>query len=108
MKNAYEIRKHFATLGDHNTSIAREEFEAMFRRTDERVTYTFGGWDGKSYDGESRTSRVFRAAFPGYEEIRFIKVGRHLHCIEEDWLMVEKATGESHPRAGWLIDVRRA
>ena len=108
MKNAYEIRKHFGTIGDYNTSIARDEFEQLFHKTEEKVAFTIGGWDGKSYDGESRTSRVYRTSYPGFEEIRFIKVGKHLHNIDEDDFRIEKATGESHPTASWVIDVRKA
>lgn len=49
MKNAYELRAHFGTIGDWNTSISREEFEQLFHKTAEKVTFTFGGWDGKSH-----------------------------------------------------------
>ena len=52
MTNAYTLRNHF-TLGNYNTTITRAEFERSFTRTAESVTFTFGGWDGKSYDGES-------------------------------------------------------
>ena len=84
------------------------EFEESFTKTKETVTFTFGGWDGKSYDGESRKARVLRTSIPGYEGIRFIKVGKSLHYIMEDEMRVEKATGESHPEASWLVDVERA
>lgn len=107
MTNAYELRTHF-TLGDWNTSISREDFEEAFTKTKESVRFTFHGWDGKSYDGESRNARVLRCSIPGYESIRFIKVGKGLHYIEEDRLIEEKATGEKHPEASWLVDVRRA
>ncbi len=107
MTNAYTLRNHF-TLGNYNTTITRNEFEACFTKTSEKVTFTFGGWDGKSYDGESRTASVYRTNVPGYEGIRFIKVGKHLHYILEDCLKVEKATGEAHPEASWLVDVERA
>ena len=88
MTNAYTLRNHF-TLGNYNTTITRSEFEARFTKTREKVTFTFGGWDGKSYDGESRTASVYRTNVPGYESIRFIKVGKHLHYILEDCLKVE-------------------
>ena len=107
MTNAYTLRNHF-TLGNYNTTITRSEFEARFTKTREKVTFTFGGWDGESYDGESRTASVYRTNVPGYESIRFIKVGKHLHYILEDCLKVEKATGEAHPEASWLVDVERA
>ena len=107
MTNAYTLRNHF-TLGNYNTTITRSEFEARFIKTKETVTFTFGGWDGKSYDGESRRAKVLRTAIPGYESIRFIKVGKHLHYIMEDEMRIEKATGEAHPEASWLVDVERA
>ena len=107
MTNAYTLRNHF-TLGNYNTTITRSEFEARFNKTRETVTFTFGGWDGKSYDGESRRARVLRTNVPGYESIRFIKVGKHLHYIDEESLRIEKATGETHPEASWLVDVDRA
>ena len=106
MTNAYTLRNHF-TLGNYNTTITRSEFEARFTKTKETVTFTFGGWDGKSYDGESRRARVLRTDIPGYESIRFIKVGKHLHYIDEESLRIEKATGEAHPEASWLVDVER-
>ena len=107
MTNAYTLRNHF-TLGNYNTTITRAEFEAHFTKTRETVTFTFGGWDGKSYDGESRRAKVLRTDIPGYEDIRFIKVGKHLHYIDEESLRIEKATGEAHPEASWLVEVERA
>lgn len=107
MTNAYELRNHFF-LEDYNTAITREDFESFFTKTKEKVTFTFGGWDGKSYDGESRRAKVLRTDIPGYESIRFIKVGKHLHYIMEDEMRIEKATGEAHPEASWLVDVERA
>ena len=65
MTNAYTLRNHF-TLGNYNTTITRSEFEARFIKTKETVTFTFAGWDGKSYDGESRKARVLRTDIPGY------------------------------------------
>lgn len=105
--NAYTLRSHM-NLQKYNTEITRTEFEALFIKSKERVTFTFNGWDGKSYDGESRTSCVYRTSTPGYEEIRFVKVGKSLHYIDEDDFVTEKATGESHPTASWLVDVARA
>lgn len=107
MKNAYSLRNHFS-LGNYNTTITRAEFERSFTKTTETVTFTFGGWDGKSYDGESRKARVLRSNIPGYEDFRFVKVGKAVHYIMEDEMRVEKATGESHPEASWLVDVEKA
>ena len=107
MTNAYTLRTHFF-LEDYNTAILREDFERFFTKTKEKVTFTFNGWDGKSYDGESRTASVYRTSIPGFESVRLIKVGKGLHYIDEDRMVVEKDTGESHPEASWLFDVKKA
>ena len=107
MKNAYTLRNHFF-LEDYNTAITREDFEAHFTKTKEKVTFTFNGWDGKSYDGESRTASVYRTDIAGYEGFRLVKVGKGLHYIDEDRAILEKATGKTHPEASWLVDVKRA
>ena len=103
----YTLRDHL-TLLDANTAISREDFESHFRKTAERVTFTFNGWDGKSYDGESRSARVYRTTIEGYEDVRFIKVGKGLPYIDEDSDILEKATGIAHKEAEWLVDVKRA
>ena len=107
MTNAYALRNHFF-LEDYNTAILRENFERFFTKTKEKVTFTFNGWDGKSYDGESRRASVYRTSIPGFESVRLVKVGKGLHYIDEDSMVVEKATGESHPEASWLVDVKKA
>ncbi len=107
MTNPYSLRNHF-NLEDYNTAILHEDFERFFTKTKEKVTFTFNGWDGKSYDGESRTASVYRTDIPGYESLRLIKIGKGLHYIEEERMIVEKATGENHPEANWLVDVKRA
>ena len=103
----YTLRDHL-TLLDANTAISREEFARHFCKTAERITFTFNGWDGKSYDGESRSARVYRTTIEGYEDVRFIKVGKGLHYIDEDSDIIEKATGIAHKEAEWLVDVKRA
>ena len=107
MMNAYTLRNHFF-LEDYNTAITREDFEAHFTKTKEKVTFTFNGWDGKSYDGESRVASVYRTDIKGYEDVRLVKVGKGLHYIEEDREVLEKATGEYNKQASWLVDVRKA
>lgn len=106
MKNIYALRNHFE-LHNYNTAITRADFEDHFKITKEKVTFTFGGWDGKSYDGESRTARVYRTDIEGYEDARFIKVGKGLHYINEGRQILEKATGKTNPSAEWLVDVLR-
>ena len=107
MTNAYTLRTHFF-LEDYNTAILREDFERFFTKTKEKVTFTFNGWDGKSYDGESRRATVYRTSIKGFEDVRLVKVGKGLHYIDEDRMVTEKATGESHPEASWLVNVKRA
>ena len=107
MKNLYQMRNAFS-LREYNTAITRADFEAHFTKTRESVRFTFNGWDGKSYDGESRSAKVIRTNLPGYEAVRLVKVGKHLCYIEEDTSILEKATGEKHPEASWLVEVERA
>ena len=95
-------------MTDHSTTITREDFERLFRKTAESITFTFNGWDGKSYDGESHRGYVYRTVIEGYEDVRFIKVGNGLHYIDEDSSITEKATGIAHKEAEWLVDVKRA
>ena len=105
--NAYAMRNSLE-LRNFNTTITRAEFEAHFTKTRESIRFTFNGWDGKSYDGESRNARVYRTNLPGFEAVRLIKVGKHLCYIDEDTSILEKATGEKHPEASWLVEVERA
>ena len=107
MTNIYALRNHFE-LREYQTAITRADFEAHFKATKEKMTFTFGGWDGESYDGESRTARVYRTDIKGYEDARFIKVGKGFHYIEEDRQVLEKATGATHPSAGWLVEVLKS
>ena len=104
MKSIYQLRNEF-TLREYNTAITREDFERHFTKTRDKVRFTFHGWDGKSYDGESRSASVYRTDIEGYEKARFVKVSKGLHFIDEESLVLEKATGEKHPEASWLVDV---
>ena len=107
MTNIYQMRNSFS-LKEYNTSITRADFETYFTKTRENVRFTFNGWDGKSYDGESRSARVYRTSIPGYEDTRFVKVGKALCYIDEDSSILEKATGVYHKEAEWLVDVLKA
>ena len=107
MTNAYAMR-NLMKLGNYNTSITREAFEAHFFKTRESIRFTFNGWDGKSYDGESRNAKVYRTNLPGFEAVRLVKVGKGLHYIDEERQITEKATSEKHPEASWLVDIERA
>lgn len=107
MMNIYGLRNGFS-LKEYNTAITRADFEANFTKTKESIIFTFNGWDGKSYDGESRRACVYRTSVKGYGDARFVKVGKSLHYIDEESSVLEKATGEFHKKAGWLVDVLRA
>ena len=107
MKNIYTLRNAFE-LKNYNTAISRADFETHFTKTKERIEFTFNGWDGKSYDGESRRAYVYRTDIEGYEDARFVKVGKGLHYIDEDSSVLEKATGVSHKEAEWLVDILKA
>ena len=104
MKNIYTLRNAFE-LKNYNTAIGRADFEAHFTKTKERIEFTFNGWDGKSYDGESRRAYVYRTDIAGYQDARFVKVGKGLHYIDEDSSVLEKATGAFHKEAERLVDI---
>ena len=106
MINPYRMRSEF-NLRDYNTAITREDLEKHFTKTRKKARFTFNGWDGASYHGESRNASVYRTDIKGYEDARFVKVGKGLYYIAEDSLVREEPTGESHPVASWLVNVLR-
>ena len=103
MKNAWEITKELNLI--NKIAITKEDFEAAFIKTKERIEYTFNGWDGKSYNGESRTGYTYRTDLPGYEDCRFIKVGKGLHAIDNNHLVLNQETGEHNPTTSWVADI---
>lgn len=107
MMNMEQFRKNFE-LKVWDSAISRADFEKHFRKTSEKVIFTFNGWDGRSYDGESRSARVYRTDIPGWENARFVKVGTHVHCIDEEQDVKEKATGRFHKTTKWAVDVLKA
>ena len=61
----------------------------------EKVEFTLNGWDGKSYNGETRkVNKVYKCKFT--PDAKFVKVGKHLFKVL-DRMVLEKATGEYHP-----------
>ena len=62
------------------------------------------------------TCKIYDLTFPAktFQKLKrhiklcFIKVGKGLHYIIEDSAVLEKATGEYHKEASWLVDVKRA
>ena len=112
MMKAWQIRENFELIDRIAIRVLMvlaegetRTFEELFTHTKERIEFTFNGWDGKSYNGESRVARVYRSNLPGYEDCIFVKVGKALHYIDTEYQVVNKLTGEAHPTAGWLVDV---
>ena len=107
MKDMEMFRTKFS-LYEHDTAITRADFEANFTRTAERVRFTFNGWDGKSYNGESRMANVYRTSVEGYKDVRFVKVGKSVHCVDEDSSVIEQSSGMANPDVRWVVNVLRA
>ena len=108
MESRFILREDYGMeTTNYGCDITREEFEKHFYPTKEKVTFTFNGWDGKSYDGESRTARVWRSKHTLLEGIRYVKVGKNVHEVYEDSMVEEKSTGIKHPTVGWVITVMR-
>jgi len=73
----------------------KRELETIggFTETKEKITVTFGGWDGKSYDGEGRTLNVWiHCAQPGKQ---FVLAGRGKY---RSFHLVKATT---HPKSGF-------
>lgn len=111
MKRMFDFRENFKTQGKmqkQGTEISREDFEKHFKKTKEKITFTFGGWDGKSYEGQTRTGCIYRTDIEGYEDAKFIKVGKGVHFVDDNYDVLETATGKTHKGTWWALDVARA
>lgn len=65
-----------------------------FQSTKKMVTVTFGGWDGKSYNGETVNRRVYtNPMYPGKE---FVRTGFHGNNVR----VYHVLTGENHKVSG--------
>lgn len=60
-----------------------------FKKTNKKVRITFGGWDGKSYNGESINTTVFTN--PDYPEKIFVRSRR------KSTLIYHEVKNELHP-----------
>lgn len=83
-----------------------------FKKTNEKIQVTFNGWDGKSYDGESRRMAIW--VNPNIPGKKFVNKrqggferwdGTHYSIdaffVVTDHMVVEKATGEEHPEVDY-------
>lgn len=84
-----------------------------FTKTNEKMEVTFNGWDGKSYNGESRRMAVWTS--PVHPGKKFVNKkqggferydGSHfsVDCFFEitNNMVVEKATGIAHPEVKYF------
>ena len=89
-----------------------------FVKTNEKIEVTFNGWDGKSYDGESRKMNVWIC--DKHPEKKFvylrkggfenIQIGKYkIDAVFEitNKMIMNKLTGEEHPEVEyfWSVDV---
>ena len=77
--------------------MATKKLEALaqangFIKTSEKVTFTFGGWDGKSYNGEGQTKTVYTKNLA-----RFILAYSNAHKV----YIAHELTGKFHPVSGF-------
>ena len=95
MMKAWQIRENFELID--RIAISRRTFEELFTHTKERIEFTFNGWDGKSYNGESRVARVYRSTLPGDEDCICVKVGKARHYIDTEYPVGTMLSGDAHP-----------
>lgn len=62
-----------------------------FSKTSEKVTFTFNGWDGKSYNGEGQTKPVYTK-----NSKRFVLAYSAAHKV----YIAHELTGKFHPVSG--------
>ena len=86
-----------------------------FIKTNEKIEITFNGWDGKSYDGESRKMAVWTCpTIPGKKFVNKRQGGferwdgKHYSIdaffLVTDNMVTEKATGIAHPEVEYYCD----
>lgn len=82
-----------------------------FTKTNEKVEITFNGWDGKSYNGETRKMNIWVCdVHPGKKFVHIRKSftgcdGNYkadCFMLVTDNMVVEKTTGIAHPEADYF------
>jgi hypothetical protein len=66
-------------IGDNN--MAKTRRLGNFTETNEKVEFTFMGWDGTGYNGEGKTQKVWRIAGDETKYICKWMPGYHAYCI---------------------------
>lgn len=87
-------------------------------KTNEKIEITFNGWDGKSYNGESRVMNVWTSATHPEKKFVYKRQGGFeswqdgtykIDAIFEvtDNMILNKKTDESHPKVElfWSVEV---
>ena len=97
MRDVYSLRDQLNLL-DYDSAITHEDFKAIFRRTKEKASFIFNGRN------KVRTASVYRTSIPGYEDVRFVKVGSQLHYIDETGGTDDNSPADTQ----WLVDVLKA
>ena len=64
-----------------------------FVKTQNKVTFTFAGWDGKSYDGEGQTKNIYTHPMIKGEFIVAWAPAFRCYCIH-------KVSTDIHPKSG--------
>lgn len=65
-------------IKENNVSLLKLEIMAKLRKcgcyveTNEKVTFTFSGWDGKSYHGEPCTKKVWKNCTSNDEDAKYV------------------------------------
>ena len=83
-----------------------------FVKTSEKVEVTFNGWDGKSYNGETRKMAVWtcdkmpgkkfvNARKGGFQQFDGKRYSIDAFFVVTDNMVVEKATGIAHPEVDY-------
>lgn len=84
-----------------------------FVKTNEKMEVTFNGWDGKSYDGESKKMAIWtNSKHPGKKFVNKKKGGFQRwdgtrYSIDAffevtDNMVINKLTGEAHPEVEYF------
>ena len=104
MMKAWQIRENFELID--RIAISRRTFEELFTHTKERIEFTFNGWDGKSYNGESGWPASTAATFPAMR-IAFSSGSARPPLHRHRRPGGQQADRRSHPTAaGWSMSSR--
>ena len=103
------MNKAFEDAGIRTTNgggtMSKDDFLKHFIKTNKKVRYTFGGWDGHSYNGESRNGTIYKTDIKGFENEDFIVFRNSVHYVMYNDMIEDKVNGGEHPTVSWFVDV---